>query len=182
MAESETGHVPINVVILPDNNVANKAMTYSWRITRHFPGEFTLDSQYRPHITVVQGEYPENVIPDMVARLEEIAETSRPLAINMEHFIVSPNNFLHWTVKQSDALLALHDRVVHGVRDLGVIQEEYKPHITLTKLKKPDQAKEILKRLDEYDPQTFIANTMSVMDLGEFGTVSTMRADMPFLL
>ncbi len=184
MAEADQQKVPLNIALLPDTTVANWAMTYSWRVTRHFPGEFNLDSQFRPHVSLVHGEYAPDVIPELTTLLEGIATGTKPFQVSVEEFSVSPKNFLHWKATESNELMILQSQVLEVASSMGTVLNhgEYNPHITLTKLKNPNTAKPVLASLGKGDFQSFQAESMALMDLGVNGTVSKMRADIPFLL
>jgi hypothetical protein len=73
MAESEEGKIPLNIVLLPDTAVKNWAITHSYRVTRHFPGEFNLDGDlHKAHLSLVHGEYPQSAIGTLATLLEGI--------------------------------------------------------------------------------------------------------------
>ncbi len=186
MAEGENSQtVPLNIVLRPDSTVANWAMTYSYRVTRHFPAEFNLDTDlYKAHLSLVHGEYSPEAIPKLTMLLEGIAAETEPFQVEVDQFVVSPKDFLHWKATQSKDLMILQRRVLEAASSAGTIidQGEYNPHITLTKLKDPSTVKPVLASLGKGDLKLFQADSMAVMDLGSYGTVSTLRVDIPFLL
>jgi 2'-5' RNA ligase len=185
MAESEEGKIPLNIVLLPDTAVKNWAITHSYRVTRHFPGEFNLDGDlHKAHLSLVHGEYPQSAIGTLATLLEGIAMDTAPFQIDVDKFAVSPNDFLHWKATKSQELMTLQRRVSKAASSVGTVisKGEYDPHITLTKLKRPDTIKPVLSSLGAGDQKSFMAESMSIMDLGAFGAVSTLRADIPFLL
>ncbi len=186
MTDSESSSVPLNIVILPDNNVENRAITHSYGVKRRFHSEFELSGRglHKAHLSLVHGEYPSREIPTLVTLLEGIAIKTPPFQVEVEEFWVSPQNFLHWKALPNDELMALQKKVVDVASSVGKVLDpgEYRPHITITKLKDPGDTKNVLKFLDGSEHQSFSAEGMSVMDLGNFGTVSTLRADVPFLV
>ncbi len=178
----ESDKVPLNIVLLPDSETKNRAITYNYWVTGTIPSEFRLDSEeHRPHLTLVQGEFPKDSIDDLTLGLLEISKEVSPVTIEMDGFTVSENAFVWWLARKSKELNSLYEKVASCTEEFGVVSnKDYSPHITITRLKDPSQGNAALYRLGPSENRLFVANAICLMDMGEHGTVSTLREEMPF--
>lgn len=204
--EAMTG---LNIVLLPDRKVFNKALTYSYNITRRFSHEFVLDSErFRPHITLYQGHYPNRNIEKLISSLEEMKNPSKEVVVEMNDFQLSHDTFIFWNSKKTPELQNLHERILtianpfrednippitkelyptlsdiekRMVDTTGSIlnKELFHPHITLTRLKHKEDGGDVLKSIGKGEEMSFVPYSIAVAHLGAHGTISDIVNEIP---
>ncbi len=121
MVEAKEGEPKkaLNVVLLPNEVVNNKALTFSYQVTRTNSSAFQLDNDsHLPHISLYQGYYPERNVDELILRLMDIAQDSVNIPIAMNGFRLSRGGFVWWNAVNRTELQALHERVLEQANPL----------------------------------------------------------------
>lgn len=212
MLESKEGepNSALNVVLLPGEEAKNKALTFSYQVTRTNSSAFQLDNySHLPHISLYQGYYPERNVDELILRLMDIAQDSVNISIEMDGFHLSRGGFVWWNAVNSAELQALHERILEqanplregliapNIRDMidnlsdeekdmvektgSVVNRElFSPHITLARLMHVSQNP--LACLRGYDTNvSFSPTNLVVADMGQHGTVSKIVEKIPLV-
>lgn len=209
MVEQQEAMTALNVVLLPDRKVFNKALTYSYNITRRFSHEFVLDSEkFRPHITLYQGYYPNRNIEKLISGLEKMENPDEEVNAEMNEFHLSHETFVFWNCIKTPELQNLHERILtianpfregnippitqelypslsdkekRMVDVTGSIlnKELFRPHITLTRLKHIEDGADVLKSIGKGEKMSFLPYSIAVTRLGAHGTISDIVTEIP---
>lgn len=187
---------PFNIVILPPEEIAKKAMAVSKKLKKK-GGLFVLDDKnYFSHITIYAAEFPIKNMPKIKSVLRDFAARTKPFRAaslkyrqNVEGYvdvsyrrskqmkklqadIISLINPLRErTLRPKDAarLDSLSGRQRRNLKRYGTrnIGEDYFPHITFTRLAKFDKsALAVIKKADF----SFEVRKLGFFYLGENGT------------
>ncbi len=210
MVESKEGEPKraLNIVLLPDDTVRNKALTFSYQLTRTNSSAFQLDNDLHfPHISLYQGYYPERNVDELILRLLDITKEPENISVSMDGFSLSRGGFVWWNCINTPQLQTLHERILGqanplregliapNVRDMmgslsdddkemvertgSVVNGElFKPHLTLTRLTRVVQTP--LDCLQGYDTNVaFLPTMLCVADMGQHGTISKIVEEIP---
>ena len=190
--------VDLNIVLLPDEKTKRQVIEWSKSIAEQFDTYFVLDGQtLLPHITLYQARYPIKNQPKIEEKIKIVAESSTPFTVSMTGFS-GHWGFLFADVEVSNELRGLHDRIVDELNPLregeiastvkgltGLTKEQEEavekfgyiyakdtftvPHITITRLKNPDQIEQAIKSIT---PALFSFETrvIALAQTGEHGT------------
>ncbi len=200
--------VSLNIVILPNQEVAAKAVKFSNAVAAQVDTEFILDEDHSPHITAFQGHFPERNIDKIKEVLKYLAEKTSPFQVQMDEFQVRYTNFVFWNCVKSIRLQNLHEGVVEAVNPLReglilphletisglsevdqqdrenfgalLIGPRYEPHITITRTKNEQGARKAEKILGIRRQEVFTAHQLELWYLGLHGTVTERIAEYPF--
>ena len=190
--------VDLNIVLLPDEKTKRQVIEWSKSIAEQFDTYFVLDGQtLLPHITLYQARYPIKNQPKIEEKIKIVAESSTPFTVSMTgfsgHWV-----FLFADVEVSNELRGLHDRIVDELNPLregeiastvkgltGLTKEQEEavekfgyiyakdtftvPHITITRLKNPDQIEQAIKSITQ-PLFSFEASTVAIAPTAEHGT------------
>ncbi len=194
--------VSLNIATLPDKKVQEKAIQLSTKIAKQFPTEFILNTtNFLPHITVYQAHFPVKNIDKIKSTLREALGKLRPVKISLDDFSVSHKTFLFWNCRRTEELTTTQRQIIEKLNPLreglvlphlanveGISEEDaldisnygslligprYKPHITITRLRKAidgEQALQVLK--SENTKDSFTSNSLVLAYLGNHGTVN----------
>lgn len=197
----------LNIVLLPDEKTQEKAIELSHKISEEVDTEFILnETTYRPHITIYQGSYPPDNIDLLLEELQRLSAEKSPFPIKMEGFQVSYETFVFWNTVKTEALQEFHEQILalanpirkgqipdsvmkmlpnlppeeqDMIRNTGSILNKhlFLPHITLSRIKKPDDKDRVLKLLSESPPTVFNPEKLTIATLGDHGTISDSIAE-----
>lgn len=199
----------LNIVLLPDRTVFNKALTFSYRVTRRCPSEFVLDSErYKPHITLYQGYYPDRNLAGLYDALKDIGRKNQQFEVQMGDFELSHGTFLFWNCVKTLELKALHESILEKANPLregnippitaqllprlpdnekamvqatgSILNKElFHPHITITRLKNASESPLALRMLGREEKALFVPDKLAVAHLGPHGTISEIIQEIP---
>lgn len=192
----------LNIVLLPDEKTSKLAINLSEKLTSQIPSYFTLNTtNFKPHITLYQGSFPEKNIPRVLETVEQITKELNPVNISTQGFFISPGGYVWWNTEKGE-LQGLHEKMLNATNHLreGLIPEPsleqlpnlagrekenvletgaiynrdlYSPHITITRLKKLEDKEKSLRILEGNKTQiSFMTHIIGVANLGAHGTIS----------
>jgi 2'-5' RNA ligase len=193
--------ISLNIAILPDAYRKEKAIGLSRRVTSEVPSYFTLDGEnLHPHFTVYQAHYPLKNLEKLKEAVHEIAGRLRGLEMTMDSFRISHETFVFWACEKTDELVRAQTetiRIVNALReelimpqlkDRGNLSEgdkediqnygslligpRYDPHITITRIRNPEDGNRVLGVLGEANRETFKPDSLVLAHLGEHGTLT----------
>lgn len=199
----------LNIVLLPDKTVFNKALSFSNKITQKLDCEFELNgNQFRPHITLYQGYYPDRNVQALFDALENISKQNQQIEVQMGNFDLSHGTFVFWSCVKTSALQKLHDKIIEKINPLregniapntlemlpglpdnekamvkatgSILNKElFYPHITLTRLKNASDGPSALRLIGQEDKVSFVPSMLAVAHLGPQGTISKIVTEIP---
>lgn len=197
----------LNIIYLPDEATRNKAIELSRKILSDLPVEFILGQGTIPHITIYQASFPTRNLQRVKEIVKEISSEIEPFQVEMGPFFVNVvRGFVWWNCIKSDQLVRVHWKTIDSLNPLreGLIpatlknypateEEEmelknygaflmgkrYPPHITLTRLKNPEDEKRVFKILGKEERSVFTADKIAIGLMGDHGTVTEIIEEFP---
>ena len=190
----------LNIAILPSDEVIAQAIAMSERIAKEVGSEFTLDqNRFLPHITVYQAQYPNKNVK-MIKKLVQDLSSRESFEINLDAVMISHETFLFWKCEKIDILRELQTKAIeianplreglvpaqfasvtglsegdkYDVKTFGslLIGPRYEPHITITRLKRKEDAERAIGVLGTSRKLSFKPKALILSYLGEHGTVT----------
>ena len=198
---------PLNIVLLPDEETSKAAIELSTSIVGVVETYFKLDTKNkRTHLTLYQSPFPDRNIPVLLDTLKAISERTDQLEISLQKLTVEFGTFVFWTANTTPELANLHKTVVtqtNSLREghipahlasvplepadaedvqnygLPMVLGRYWPHLTLTRIKNPEEAEKVSHAVGEEKLATFKVKSISICKLGDNGTISDTLAGFP---
>lgn len=200
MSESNNS-TTFNTAIIPPDDVSIQAIEMSKKVAEGVESEFVLNlDRLLPHITVYQAKYPNKNIEKLKNIVRKLSSEQELFEVKLDVITVFYGTFLFWNCGKTDALQDLHQKVVRLANPLrdGLIPEQlanrrglnegdrydiktfgalligprYKPHITITRLKRQDDAEKAIRILGDSKSLYFKPKALILGYLGEHGTVT----------
>src|SRR5258708_30327964 len=176
--------ISLNIAILPDAERKNKSIELSRKVAAEIPSYFVLDGEsLHPHFTVYQAHYPLRNLDKLKKAVDEIAQRLSGLEITMDSFRVVLGTFIFWGCEKTGELInaqsgaiglanplreglimpqlmdreGLTDEDRGDIKNFGslLIGPRYDPHITITRIKNPNDAERTIEVLGEARRETF---------------------------
>ena len=121
-AESVTA---IDILLLPDETMMNRAQADNARLRANYPAGFALDAEHRPHITLVQRYVRTNDLDKVFAAVERVFDQQRPVGWDLEAtgcFFVDFDNMglAGIVVRPTPQLRSLQEAIVKAVEPYTV--------------------------------------------------------------
>lgn len=199
---------PLNIVLLPDGETSRMAIEMSNTIAGAVEVHFTLDPKTRrPHLTLYQSSFPNRNISALTHTLRGISQTAESVEfLSLQRITVEFGTFVFWTANNSPQLAKLHETIVtktnllreghipahlasvplepadaEDVKNYGLpmVLGRYWPHLTLTRIRNPEDATKIRQVVGDEKPATFKVKSISVCRLGDNGTISDTIEEFP---
>lgn len=200
MKENEMLSTTLNIAILPSDNITFEAIKMSKKVANELESEFTLDqNKFIPHITIYQAQYPNKNI-NLLKRLVQDLSSKDSFEISLNVLTISHETFLFWECEKTDTLRELQTRAVkianplreglipaqlahvtgltegdrYDAKTFGalLIGPRYEPHITITRLKRKEDAEKAIRILGSSRKLSFKPKALILGYLGEHGTVT----------
>src|SRR3989344_2231095 len=199
---------PLNIVILPDEKVQQKALELSRKVSEKFETYFTLDNKkYFPHITVYQTHYPHKNVLALKEKLFKFAKNIKPFKVSASEITSIFNSWISWNLFKTKELTDLELQVLElanplregliseGLKEIAqseqdseeienygalLLKDRYTPHITITRIKDSDKVKEAVELIHEMNEYEFLVDKLYLGNLGEHGTVNKIVDEFPF--
>jgi len=196
--------IALNIIYLPDEKTRNKAIELSQKLAARLPREYILNPKNPlPHITIYQGLFPIRNQEKVKEAVRQIASQSKPFEITMNEFTVDVvRGFVWWNCLKTSRLAEIHKETLKEANPLreGLIPEVIKayqasieekneikkygsiinpPHITISRLKNPDDGEKVLKILGEGEHSVFRVNRIALGRMGDHGTVTEIIESFP---
>lgn len=190
-------HCSYNVVLLPNSSLSKEVVRLSRKIASKFPVEFILDKNHYPHLTLYQVEIPDKNFKIVQDLLSDIFKKS--LSVKFDHYFGSNNGFVSLDCQNAKDLYTLHHTIVnklnqyregeilpskkfkYDLSDKDYLQvenfgtsglfENFRPHITITRLKQKSDYKKALKVLPLRKPVMIKLERAALGKLSIHGTV-----------
>jgi hypothetical protein len=190
----------LNIAILPSDEVTTQAITMSKKIADEVGSRFILNfDNLIPHITIYQAQYPNKNI-DKLKKLVQDLSSRNSFEINLDVLTISHETFLFWECEKTDILRELQARAIkianplreglvpaqlfnvmglsegdkYDAKTFGalLIGPRYEPHITITTLKRKEDANKAIRILGSSRKLSFKPKALILGYLGEHGTVT----------
>lgn len=200
MKEAEVLSTTLNIAILPSDDIAIEAIAMSKKIANEVGSEFILDQdRFIPHITIYQAQYPNKNI-EMLKKLVQDLSSGKSFEINLDAVTISYETFLFWKCEKTDILRELQAKAIETANPLreGLIPAQlanvtglsegdkydaknfgalligprYDPHITITRLKRKEDAEKAIGVLGSSKKLSFKPKALILGHLGQHGTVT----------
>lgn len=207
MGKETESAVQLNIAIVPDPRIQEKALRLSELLSRKFDTHFVLNTKNLiPHITISQARYPERNLGKVIDIVREQIKVE-PFKVNLDTFDVRYGQFVFWNAERTSSLAAFHQQIVDATNPLreGLVIEHvaameglspedvsdrerygallighhYQPHITLTRLKQPTSVEEITRFIGKGEKNQFNVEKIIVGYLGNHGTVNGIIEEIP---
>lgn len=191
----------LNIAIIPPENVTSQALAMSRKIAGEIGSRFVLNSNFLiPHITVYQARYPIENMDKLKEITKNLSLEQEIFEIELNAITISHETFLFWNCEKSLILQNLQKKAVelanplreglipaslssvtglsegdrYDVKHYGalLIGPRYRPHITITRLNKGEDAKKTIKVLGSSKNILFKPKGLILGYLGEHGTVT----------
>jgi len=190
----------LNIAVIPPDEVAIKAIEMSKKITDEVESKFTLDvNRFLPHITVYQAQYPNKNI-NRLKKLVQDLSSQESFKINLDTITISHETFLFWRCYKTNILRDLQAKAIevanplreglipaqlanvtglsegdkYDIKTFGAlfIGPRYDPHITITRLKRKEDALKTIRILGDSKRLSFSPKALILGYLGYHGTVT----------
>ncbi len=201
--------IRLNTAFTPPKEVSEKAIELSNTVSNSVDTYFVLDGiQFYPHITIYPPEYPEENIPKVLEAMSEISKSFNPINLKYQKLDIVQRSLIV-VFERSSQIQEVHEQTVNGLNPLreGHIRDKYSngrmkfshqqlqniekygypaamslddPHLTITRLKDENEAKEILSTI-KWDIPEFIIDKIGVYKSGEYGTCRELLREFSFL-
>ncbi len=200
MKKTEGLSVTLNIAILPSNNTAMEAIGMSKKVENEIESEFILDNRkVLPHITVYQAQYPNKNV-ELLKKLVQDLSQGESFEVNLDVIEVSHETFLFWKCDTANVLRELQERAIkianplreglipaqfanvaglsegdkYDIKTFGalLIGSRYEPHITITRLKRKEDAEKAMRILGSSKKLSFKPKALILGYLGQHGTVT----------
>ena len=190
--------IRLNTAFIPPKEVGEKAIELSKVVGNQGDTHFILDGiNFYPHITIYPPEYPEENISKVLEVVEKTSGSLNSLKFKFKN-IDSGQGYLGVAFEHSEEIQQTHEKIVSALNPLreGRVRDKYveyymefnsgqlqniekygypgamdlyNPHLTITRLKDENEAKEILSTI-KWDILEFMVNKIGVYKMGEHGT------------
>lgn len=199
--------ITLNIAILPSDNITIEAIEMSKKVANEVGSEFTLDqNRFLPHITVYQAQFS-NKNMDKLKKLVQDLSSRESFEINLDVITISHETFLFWKCER-DILRELQAKAIEIANPLreGLIPAQlanvtglsegdkydaktfgallvgprYEPHITITRLKRKEDAEKVIGILGSSKKLSFKPKALILGYLGEHGTVTEIAESFRF--
>lgn len=190
----------LNIVLLPPIDVAKEAMRLSTLISKKYRMEFILDGKNKyPHLTLYQIEIPRANFKKVSGKLHDLLQKQRKIVSRITG-IVNEGTFISFDFQKNPRLYQLHKKVVNNLESLreGIkvaivlkafkkftssqesdlekygslgVMENFRPHITLTRLKSGYDVNAVLRLLVLKEFRSIVFKEVAVGRLSDNGTV-----------
>ena len=190
--------IRLNTAFIPPKEISEKAIELSKAISSSAEAYFVLDGiNFYPHITIYPPEYPEGSITEVLEAVEKTSGSLNSLKFKFKN-IDSGQGYLGVAFEHSEEIQQTHEKIVSALNPLreGRVRDKYveyymefnsgqlqniekygypgamdlyNPHLTITRLKDENKAKEILSTI-KWDIPEFTINKIGVYKMGEHGT------------
>lgn len=166
----------LNIALLPNEETRDRAIEISQRLGREFAVHFTLNKEsLLPHITLYQAHFPLTNVESLKDKLLFLSSQIRPFEIRLGSFTVQYETFVFWDCVKQDDLQRAHQSMVdlanplreglvlphlstvtnlspedkQDIENFGslLIGPRFYPHITITRLKNPEDALKVISTL-----------------------------------
>ncbi len=196
--------IALNIVYLPDEPTRNKTIELSQKLAARLPTEYILNPKNPlPHITIYQGLFPIKNQEKVKEVIKQIASQIKPFEITLTEFVIGVvKSFVWWNCLKTSRLAQIQKVVVEKANPLreGLIPEVIKtyqvsieeknqikkcgsiispPHITISRLKNPDDGEKVLKILGEGEHSVFRVDRIALGHMGDHGTVTGIIESFP---
>lgn len=190
----------LNIAILPSDEVATQVIAMSKKIAEQVGSRFILNSDSLiPHITVYQAQYPNKNL-DILKKLVQDLSSRESFEINLDFVKISHETFIFWKCEKTDVLRKLQAKAIeianplreglvpaqlfkitglsegdrYDAKTFGalLIGPRYDPHITITRLKRKEDAEKAIEILGTSKKLSFKPKGLILGYLGEHGTVT----------
>jgi 2'-5' RNA ligase len=193
-------HYPYDVILLTPIEVEKESIKLSEYIARRYPVEFILDGKTRyPHVTLFQVEMPNSKLKEVKKKLKKILQGEKTLDLIFSSFSTQ-SRFISWNCRLSGRLKKLHERIVREIEPfreglkvsvvlkahvsftekqtsqlekygaIGLL-EEFKPHITISRLKNDKDANILIKEFSKLKNIHTMIDKIAIGKLSDHGTV-----------
>jgi len=165
-----------DIVILPPDKLRQKLGAKMKRALQGVPHFLVIDNdKLIPHLSLFHLKIAKKRVPDLFSTVERIAKRHSPMPIQSTGTKFSPtgSGFVFHTLSKPEILVKLHKEVIkkcHQLRTDAVpwnlktlitgrkkiyrqkygshhILKNFHPHLTMARLKKPDDAAQVLKKM-----------------------------------
>ena len=190
---------PYNVVLLPPKEVNEEAIRLSKLIAKSFAVEFVLDGKnFYPHLTLFQLSIPIKSLPVINDLLKDTLKST--IETKFDKYFAAQNGFISWDCQINQQLLELHKKVINKtnhfrknrplpskklqynflttkdniqIKKFGSsgLLGNFRPHITLARLKDGSHYKEALSLLPFKKPLLVKFKQAAIGELSTHGTV-----------
>jgi len=190
----------LNIAILPSDEVAIKAIEMSKKIAEEVGSRFILNSNTLiPHITLYQAQYP-NKNTNRLKKLVQDLSLQESFKINLDTIAISHETFLFWRCYKTSILRDLQAKAIevanplregliptqvtnvtglsegdkYDIKTFGalLIGPRYDPHVTITRLKRKEDAPKAIRILGDSKRLSFSPKALILGYLGNYGTVT----------
>jgi len=188
-----------NIVLLPPKAINDEAIRLSKLIAKKYPVEFILDGKnFYPHLTLFQLSMPIKSLPVVNGSLKDTLKST--IETKFDTYYGAQNGSISWDCQINQQLLGLHKKVIgktnHFRRNRSLpfkklhynflttkdniqikkfgssgLLENFRPHITLTRLKDGSHYKEALRLLSFKKPLLVKFKQAAIGELSTHGTV-----------
>lgn len=208
MKETEMLSTTLNIAILPSDDIIAEAVEMSRKVAKEIECEFILDQgNFIPHVTVYQAQYPNKNL-EILKKLVQDLSMRESFEININGIAISHETFVFWKCDKIDLLRQLQAKAVEIVNPLreGLVPEQlfkvkgltegdkydaktygalligprYEPHITVTRLKRKEDAEKAIRILGSSSKVSFMPKALILGYLGEHGTVTEIAESFRF--
>ena len=190
---------PYNIVLLPPKEVSEEAIRLSKLIAKSFAAEFVLDGKnFYPHLTLFQLSIPMKSLPVVNDLLKNTLKST--IETKFDKYYGAQNGFISWDCQINQQLLELHKKVIDKtnhfrrnrplpskklqynflttkdniqIKKFGSsgLLENFRPHITITRLKDGKYYKEALEALPVKKTHLVKFTKAALGELSTHGTV-----------
>ncbi len=106
-----------DVVLLPSPELREQAIATSEQLAKQKGGQFILDDQHEPHLSLYMVPLEADVVQEAVARLEIVAQAIGPQAVRAVAYQLA-RGYLDVEFKKTEALVAIQKDVVDRINPL----------------------------------------------------------------
>lgn len=207
--KQEIEQVSLNIAVIPDGRVRERAIGMSQIIRDNFQSEFVLNQFNKiPHISIYQGMFPAKNIDKIKDAVRSVSQKTGRIYFSMDGFSVDYGTFLFWNSEKTqehidiqmkfiekinplreglvpsvlETLLDIPEEEKRNIKLYGypAVGERFRPHVTITRAKNPDDARKMLNFLGELK-YSFEAKSIILGYSGEHGTVQRIEDEFPLL-
>ena len=181
-----------------------------WMMTGNVCEQITLNKNDKfPHISIYQARFPKRNLASIQDAVRKLSSTVQPITLRLNDVTIDYDTFIWWNADKTPELLSLQREVIERINPMregmlaptlatltnvpleeqesirmygyaNVGASRYRPHITITRAKRPQDATEMLKALGKRSA-TFRTTGIIVGYLGDHGIVSGIVEEFPIL-
>lgn len=122
-ADRQEQIIAIDVLLMLPDDVHDQAVDLNQSVLHNNPNNFRLDAQLIPHITLLQSYVKESDLPEIEKALVGLytsIETELFLIDKLQYHPDKHESFASMGIKKSEALMALHEKVIALIKPFGV--------------------------------------------------------------